>query len=241
MQGFLQILRLAFLHRSTAVLVIVSNLLFIIFNLLSLILFVPFLKLIFSDQTIEELSSVSKPIWASKEGVFDFFSQYYDYLMADFVVSNGGGKIGALGFICVTVLIAFFFNVVPDLSYVKIYLSIFGAKDNKAVFALEMIFREPVSIALHLIILFSWSVELTLFALILLPISAFAISRIGKSLKRTSAKGQKQMGILLSIIEESLGGVRIIKAFTAEKLAMKRFNKENNHHQNIITRSFRKH
>ena len=108
------------------------------------------------------------------------------------------------------------------------------------VFALEMIFREPVSIVLHLIILFSWSVELTLFSLVLLPISALAISRIGKSLKRTSAKGQKQMGVLLSVIEESLGGVRIIKAFTAEKLAMDRFNKENESHQRIITRTFRK-
>jgi subfamily B ATP-binding cassette protein MsbA len=108
------------------------------------------------------------------------------------------------------------------------------------VFALDMLFREPLSIALHLIILFSWSPELTLFALILLPISALAISRIGKSLKRTSAKGQKQMGILLSIIEETLGGVRIIKAFTAEKLALKRFTKENDHHQKIITRTFRK-
>ncbi|MFT4602912.1 MAG: subfamily B ATP-binding cassette protein MsbA, partial [Arenicella sp.] len=108
------------------------------------------------------------------------------------------------------------------------------------VFAIEMIFKEPVSIALHLIILFSWSTELTLFALILLPLSALVISRIGKSLKRTSAKGQKQMGILLSIIEESLGGVRIIKAFTAEKLALSRFKKENDHHQKIATRAFRK-
>jgi subfamily B ATP-binding cassette protein MsbA len=108
------------------------------------------------------------------------------------------------------------------------------------VFALDMIFREPISIALHLIILFSWSMELTLFALILLPISALVISRIGKSLKRTSAKSQKQMGVLLSVLEESLGGVRIIKAFTAEKLATERFKKENDHHQEMATRSFRK-
>jgi ATP-binding cassette, subfamily B, bacterial MsbA len=276
-KGFLQILRLAFLHRTTAVLVIISNLLFIIFNLLSLVLFVPFLKLIFSNQTPEELASISRPIWENRSGLFDFLSQSYDYEMAQYVIDYG--KEGALAFICITVLIAFFFKnffryssiyfksfmrmaVVRDLRSQMFNKSIhlplsYYSEERKGdllsrmtsdlneieiavVFALEMIFREPVSIVLHLIILFSWSVELTLFSLILLPISALAISRIGKSLKRTSAKGQKQMGILLSIIEESLGGVRIIKAFTAEKLALDRFAKENDNHQKIITRTFRK-
>ena len=279
MKDFLQILRLSFLHRSTAVLVIISNFLFIIFNLLSLVLFVPFLKLIFSDKPIAEFANVQAPDWATKEGVFDYFSQYYDYWMADFIIHTAGTKVAALGFICITVLIAFFFKnffrytaiyfksymrmaVVRDLRSQlfnkSLHLPLSFYSDEKkgdlisrmtsdlneieiaVVFALDMLFREPLSIALHLIILFSWSPELTLFALILLPISALAISRIGKSLKRTSAKGQKQMGILLSIIEETLGGVRIIKAFTAEKLALKRFTKENDHHQKIITRTFRK-
>ncbi|MBD3638358.1 MAG: ABC transporter ATP-binding protein [Crocinitomicaceae bacterium] len=276
MKGFLQILRLAFLHRSTAVMVIICNLLFIIFNLISLVLFVPFLKLIFSD-TDADLLDVPKPNWAKKEDLFEFFSDLYDYEMAQYILKEG--KVGALAFICVTVLLAFFFKnffryaaiyfksfmrmaVVRDLRsqlFVKsIHLPLsYYSEERKGdllsrmtsdlneieiavVFALEMIFREPISIAMHLAILFYWSTELTLFALILLPISALAISRIGKSLKRTSAKGQKQMGVLLSIIEESLGGVRIIKAFTAEKLALTRFKKENDHHQKIITRTFRK-
>ena len=259
--------------------VILCNFLFIIFNLLSLVLFVPFLKLIFSNQDVAELANVSKPDWATKEGVFDFFSQYYDYWMADFILTNEGGKVGALAFICITVLAAFFLKnffryaaiyfksymrmaVVRDLREQLFHKSIllplsFYSEEKKGdllsrmtsdlneieiavVFAIDMLFREPLSIILHLIILFSWSMELTLFSLILLPLSALAISRIGKSLKRTSAKGQKQMGNLLSIIEETLGGVRIIKAFTAENLALKRFSKENNHHQKIITRTFRK-
>lgn len=269
-------MRLAFLHRSTAVMVIICNLLFIIFNLISLVLFVPFLKLIFSD-TDADLLDVPKPNWAKKEDLFEFFSDLYDYEMAQYILKEG--KVGALAFICVTVLLAFFFKnffryaaiyfksfmrmaVVRDLRsqlFVKsIHLPLsYYSEERKGdllsrmtsdlneieiavVFALEMIFREPISIAMHLAILFYWSTELTLFALILLPISALAISRIGKSLKRTSAKGQKQMGVLLSIIEESLGGVRIIKAFTAEKLALTRFKKENDHHQKIITRTFRK-
>ncbi|MEX1002924.1 MAG: ABC transporter ATP-binding protein [Crocinitomicaceae bacterium] len=267
------------MHRSTAVMVIICNFLFILFNLLSLVLFVPFLKLIFSNQTVEELAQIAKPDWESKEGIFDYFSQYYDYWMADFVVSQDNGKVGALAFICISVLIAFllknFFRyaaiyfksfmrmaVVRDLRSSLFNKSIhlplsFYSDERKGdllsrmtsdlneieiavVFAIDMIFREPISILLHLSILFYWSVELTLFSLILMPITALAISRIGKSLKRTSAKGQKQMGILLSVIEESLGGVRIIKAFSAEKLALDRFEKENQHHQKIITRTFRK-
>lgn len=238
----------------------------------------PFLQLIFSSKTVEELSNVAEPSWELKAGVFEYFSHYYDFRMAAFIAESGS-KVGALGFICVTVLVAFFFKnffryaaiyfksfmrmaVVRDLRSQMFNKSIhlplsYYSEERKGdllsrmtsdlneieiavVFALEMIFREPVSIALHLIILFSWSVELTLFSLILLPISALVISRIGKSLKRTSAKGQKQMGVLLSIIEETLGGVRIIKAFTAEKLALDRFAKENNNHQKIITRTFRK-
>ena len=81
--------------------------------------------------------------------------------------------------------------------------------------SLEMIFRDPLSILIFLITLMAMSFQLTLFALILLPFTALLISRIGKSLKRSSVKVQSRMGILLSVIEETLSGLRIIKAFTA--------------------------
>ncbi len=115
-----------------------------------------------------------------------------------------------------------------------------GEIEIAVVYALEMIFRDPLSVVIHLSILFYWSPQLTLFSLILMPVSAFFISRIGKSLKRTSSKAQKQMGQLTSVVEESLSGVRVIKAFTAEKKAFDRFEHENNHHQNLMTRAFRK-
>ncbi len=115
-----------------------------------------------------------------------------------------------------------------------------GEIEIAVVYVLEMIFRDPLSVVIHLSILFYWSPQLTLFSLILMPVSAFFISRIGKSLKRTSAKAQQQMGQLTSVVEESLSGVRVIKAFTAEKKAFDRFEHENNHHQNLMTRAFRK-
>lgn len=106
--------------------------------------------------------------------------------------------------------------------------------------SLEMLFREPIAIVSYLIFLFLMSPQLTIFVLVLLPLSAFIIGRIGKSLKRTSAKGQKQLGLILSIIEETLGGLRIIKAFTAINASNKNFRKSNQRYTRIMIRLYRK-
>ena len=93
--------------------------------------------------------------------------------------------------------------------------------------SLEMLFKNPVLIIVYLgmMILISW--KLTLFVFILLPIAGFVMGRVGKRLKRTSFEGQTQWGVLMSIIEETLGGLRIIKAFTAEDKVKDRFSAEN--------------
>lgn len=106
--------------------------------------------------------------------------------------------------------------------------------------SLEMLFRDPITIIVYLTGLFLISPQLTIFVLVLLPVSAFIIARIGKSLKRTSAKGQKQLGILLSIIEETLGGLRIIKAFTAIEASDENFRKTNQYYTRVMTRLYRK-
>ncbi len=81
---------------------------------------------------------------------------------------------------------------------------------------LELIVREPLTIIFTLIAMLSISVKLTVFVFIFLPISGFLISLIGKSLKRKSDKVQKEQGTFLSILDETLGGLRVIKAFNAE-------------------------
>jgi subfamily B ATP-binding cassette protein MsbA len=106
--------------------------------------------------------------------------------------------------------------------------------------SLEMIFREPITILSFLITLFIISPSLTLFVLILLPVSGFLIGRIGKSLKRTSEKGQKKMGVILSLIEETISGLRIIKAFNAIDYVNERFHKTNREYTKIMTRLYRK-
>lgn len=89
--------------------------------------------------------------------------------------------------------------------------------------SLDMMFKNPITILFYLGVMFAMSWELTLFVLVLLPFSGWLIGKIGKSLKRRSTLGQEQTGELLSQIEETLGGLRVIKAFNAEHKLEARF------------------
>ncbi|MBU0764092.1 MAG: ABC transporter ATP-binding protein/permease [Bacteroidetes bacterium] len=106
--------------------------------------------------------------------------------------------------------------------------------------SMEMFFRNPITIIVFLATLFFMNVKLTLFVIILLPASGYIIGRIGKSLKRTSRVGQKKMGLLLSVIEETLSGLRIIKAFNAEDKIESRFVNLNNLLTRIMNKMFRR-
>jgi len=89
--------------------------------------------------------------------------------------------------------------------------------------SLDMMFKNPITIVFNLVVLFTISWELTIVVLLLLPFSGYLIGKIGKSLKRRSAVGQEQTGELLSQIEETLGGLRVVKAFNAEGKLEARF------------------
>ncbi|SFW15505.1 ABC transporter ATP-binding protein [Cellulophaga fucicola] len=93
---------------------------------------------------------------------------------------------------------------------------------------LELIVREPLTIIFTIAAMLTFSPQLTLFVFIFLPISGFLISLIGKSLKKKSDKVQKEQGTFLSILEETLGGLRVIKAFNAEKTFAGTFQKSTN-------------
>jgi subfamily B ATP-binding cassette protein MsbA len=106
--------------------------------------------------------------------------------------------------------------------------------------SLEMIFREPLTIIVFLITLIIISPTLTVFVIILLPITGFIIAQIGKSLKRTSAKSQRKLGEILSIVEETISGLRIIKGFNAIEITDSKFREQNSQLTRIMTRLFRK-
>ncbi len=88
---------------------------------------------------------------------------------------------------------------------------------------LELIIREPLMILFTIIAMLAISVKLTIFVFIFIPVSGIIISQIGKSLKRRSDKVQQEQGYFLSILEETLGGLKIIKGFNAEKIFNQKF------------------
>lgn len=93
--------------------------------------------------------------------------------------------------------------------------------------SLDMMFKNPVMIIACLGMMISISWQLTLFVMVLLPIVGVVMGRVGKRLKRKSLEGQTQWGVLMANIEETLGGLRIIKAFNAEGKVKGRFHAEN--------------
>lgn len=106
--------------------------------------------------------------------------------------------------------------------------------------SLDMLFKNPILILIYLIGMIAISWQLTLFVFILLPISGYVMGQIGKKLKRQSLEGQQQWGALMSQIEETLSGLRIVKAFNAEKKIQERFERANEEFRRTITNVYRR-
>ena len=106
--------------------------------------------------------------------------------------------------------------------------------------SLDMLFKNPILIIIYLIgmIVISW--QLTVFVLVLLPLAGYVMGQVGKKLNRKSLEGQQQWGGLMSQIEETLGGLRIIKAFNAEKKIQARFENSNDRFRRTTIRIYRR-
>lgn len=99
--------------------------------------------------------------------------------------------------------------------------------ENSIMSSLDMFFKNPIMIIVCLVMMLVISWQLTVFVLILLPIAGYVMGAVGKKLKRTSLEGQNQWGVLMSNIEETLSGLRIIKAFNAQQKVRDRFGRDN--------------
>lgn len=276
MKQLMTIFRATFVYKGRALATIFFNLLFVIFNLVSLVLFVPFLQVIFPSDDTELI--LSEPVYSGSgiSGLIEYIKDYFDYFMSTMAQEDPKH---ALMFVCISVVIAFFLKSL--FRYLAIYhqsqlrMAVVRDYRNKlftksmrlpvsffteekkgdlmsrmngdvnevevaVVAMLELIFRDPLSVIITVSVLIYWSPALTLFSFILLPVSALIITQIGKSLKRTASKGQKQLGVLFSFLDEHLGGIRIVKAFNATNSSVNKFKNINLHHQRLLTRTFRK-
>jgi ATP-binding cassette, subfamily B, bacterial MsbA len=112
--------------------------------------------------------------------------------------------------------------------------------EHSVLSALDALMRAPIQIIVYLSVMFFMSWQLTLFALVLLPLSGYLIGLLGRSLRRTSREAQNRFGTIMSVVEETLGGMRIIKAFVAEKRIEGMFVKQNEEYTSVMNRIYRR-
>ena len=219
-----------------------------------------------------------QPFELNIESAVDTFNYHLSKLIVE-APSIEDGKASALLFLCIVIVLAFFFKnlfgylalfvmakvrngVLKDLrenTYKKLLLlplsyyseekkgDIISKMSNDVVeiewsvlLGIELIFREPLSIILILSTMIYMSPQLTIFVFLMLPITALVIGRVGNSLKKTSTSGQEMAGSIIASLEETLGGLRIIKAFNAEESSTKKFEALNLKYFNLMVKMYRK-
>ena len=270
MSYFLRILKYVKPYTSYVLLNICSNLISIVFSLVSLTMVIPFLNILFDS---ERKTYVSTELGFSPESLKENF-----YILINKLIDYKG-KEEALLFICLLVLVAFFIrnlfrylalfflspvrngvihDIRKDLHDKTISLPLGYFKERRkgdissrmtndlvevewsVMGCIEMIFKDPVQIIIYLTALIIISPELTLFVTIMFPVTGFIIARIGKSLRKSSKKGQRQIGKLLSIIDENISNLRVIKSLNIQKFSNKKFEKQSLNYSNTMTSLLRK-
>ena len=260
MKNFFLVLRYAKPYRAYAVLNVVFNLFSTLFHLASLLVFIPFLNLLFGQAPPPSDRPTVDWSLAGIKRLPDLFN----WMISSYIEEHG--QVGGLIFICVTVACCFLLKnlfryfalwaigilrnrSVRDLRN-QVYDKILdlpmqyhtGERKGNIISRItndvqeiefsimnyiEMVFREPITIVLSLAIMIGISPKLTLIALLLLPISGLIIGRIGKSLKKEGLRAQQKSADLLSTVEETLTGMRVVKAFNGEDAMRRRFRREN--------------
>jgi subfamily B ATP-binding cassette protein MsbA len=275
MKKFFGVLRYVDGYWRYAIWNIIFNILSLVFSLFSILMLLPFLKVLFSGDTKElESFAAQKPEmnW-STSGLMD----QLNYTLAKGAMEHG--KVSVLVWICVFTIVSIFLKnlfrylamfflapvrngVVRDMrnkifnKSLDLSLSYYSEQRKGDIMSrmtidvmeiewsimqsLEMIFREPLNIIFFLAVMVFMNPKLTMVAFILLPISGAIIGVVGKSLRRSSSKGKAKMGVLLSMMDETLGGLRIIKGFNAEKKVSEKFFNENEDFTNISIKASRK-
>ncbi|HRZ77337.1 MAG TPA: ABC transporter ATP-binding protein, partial [Bacteroidales bacterium] len=243
---------------------IAANVLSALFSVLSIAMVVPFLRILFGSERVTEAPSALAMNKESISAWFNYsFSQLiFTYGEQATLVLLCAGVVLAFFFKNLFYYLALWFlaparaGVVRELR-AKLYshllilpLSFYSRRKKGDLLArttsdvqevewsilqgFELFFREPVSLVFFLVTLWLISLELSLFVFILLPLAGLIIGRIGRSLRRRSGKAQNLMGQLLSTVEESIAGLRIIKAFNAIPYSIGRFKTLNRSYTRLL-------
>jgi subfamily B ATP-binding cassette protein MsbA len=257
MRTFFRILRFGAPYRHFAGLNALFNLLGTAFHLASLLLFIPFLRLLLGQ--VKPVHERPVALW-TKEGLEGTFNWGLTQLI------EMHGSMGALLVICIAVVLLFLLknlcrylaliaicnfrnHIVRDVrsriydKLLELPLRYHTGERKGDLLALmtndmhviefsvmqyiEMVFREPIAVVMFLAAMVTLSPELTIISLLLLPVSGLLIARISRSLKRKSTRVQEKSADLLARVEETLSGIRVVKAFNGEADMQRRFEREN--------------
>ncbi|WBX74540.1 ABC transporter ATP-binding protein [Tenacibaculum pacificus] len=268
MNYFKRVIKYTYPYKKYAFLNIFFNILYAIFNVLSILGFMPILGILFGQT--ERVTTVTE--YNGIKNLSNYIQGNLNYKVS-LMIENGKIE-DALLFVSLITLFLFFFKnlfrylasyflvflqmeTVRDLrsslynKYVSLPLSFFSEKKKgdaisrltadineiqaSYLTSFETLVREPLTIVLTLAYMLIISVKLTLFVFVLLPISGLIISSISKKLKATSLLVQKENGDFLSIIEETLSGLKIIKGFTAENSFSKKYKKSIDNLYTLVT------
>ncbi len=246
MKTFFKILRFALPYKRFAFLNIFFNILYALFNALSMVMLIPMLNVMF-DKTKKVYT---EPVYTGLKSLPKYAKSYLDYV----VTQQSDPKMALLYMVTLVILMFFLKNIFNYLAmyyvtflrngtlkdlrlamYEKVIhlpLSFYSEKRRGDVMIrmtndvgemqfsflsiLEIIIKEPLTIIFTIVSMFYLSTKLTLFVFIFIPLSGFIISFIGKSLKKRSNRVQQESGVFLSIIDETLSGLKIIKSYNSE-------------------------
>ena len=270
MDFFFKILRYIRSYLSYVFLNIGSNIISIIFSLFSLTMIIPFLGILFGTQEkVYQAKPLSLNAASIKENFYLFLSTTIDnkgnvealllicvIVLIMFFIKN------LFRYLALFFLTPIRNGVIHDIrmdlhkKILALDLAFIGSKRKgdltsrltsdlgeiewSIMGGLEMFFKDPISIILYLSTLIFISPQLTVFVIILFPIAGILIGYIGKSLKNSSKKGQDKLAYIMSIIDENIFGLRIIKTFNAENFINSKFEKSSNEYKKIMNSILRK-
>jgi len=234
---------------------------YVVFSIFNLILLIPLLDILFNQVDQDAIAAYSQ----LPEFSFDvaYFKNLFNYYFGQIIQEEG--KIGALKYVCITIVVASLLsnlfrylvsiilafirsNVVKNLredlyqNLTLLHLGFFTEKrkgdiisrvtndvqqiEFTVVDSIKVLLQEPVLIIGQFILLFAISAELTLYTLLMIPLSGLLIGIISKRLKLKATEGQGSLGKITNLVDETLTGMRLIKAFTARNTVIRRFREE---------------
>ncbi len=251
-------------YKVSLILAVVSSLLFVLFNLISIILIMPFIDILFGKPVTAPVQQIELSIFNLK----DYFTYKLGELTSDY------SKIVLIKYLCILMIVVFFLKnlftylqtyfmatveqgMIKDIRgalyshFHKLPLSFFTEEKkgtlisriindvqiikDSIVAVINSLFRDPALIISFSLVLFIYNWKLTLMIFLIVPVTGIILSKIGDSLKRKSTRSQESVAAVTSILDETFGAMRIVKAFNMEEYEIGRFNKAENKYFHLLT------